>query len=657
MKCNVINLVVGLLIVALLGLTGCGGGGSAASPASTGTANNLITSVGWLYENAAPDYSNNGQTCLFNVALYYSESIAATDIDSLIVSAPNGWEWTIPSTNSQFGTSSTGKPYISGQFSFGDNPHAFPLAGTWYFMLRLKNGQISTVQRILHEPGSSTSATHQYLYTGEDWAPSTNSSQYVASLDRFPSQGYTLHYAAGDGGTITTTGLSAAMSSYLAAEPRAYNMVCWLYDANKSYLGYSTTEFSPQDHSRTSLITDDGELLIVPTSTLSSTGQIDLSTVKYLRFVFLDGAQYAPASYSNADYRSLSSLVPVNGSSGTTANPVALTNIATIGNLGFATGVALSPDDKTLFVVSGASCNNNCGSVPDDGGLYAFNTAVSSSPSQIGLAQYPTTGYQWTPYTSIATSSDGKTAYVASGEQEFQIFNTSIPSSPTLLSRTTTTCQATSIVPAADGTSVFVGTGCHNIIQFDITNPLAPTVKKTIGTINSPYVLSVSPDGTQLAVVDQGFAQVIDISSGLMGTSTDISKVVSAPIAIVYVGNNKALIVNTTTFTIVDLTTPSSPYVISQIPANSPSSTSQTGVGIKYIPATHMAYVSYLGILDILDLTDLLNPAIRGSITLSGGASGYDSNSSMYDGIAVSSDGHTIFATYKGEISVIHSGS
>jgi hypothetical protein len=324
MKCNVINLVVGLLIVALLGLTGCGGGGSAASPASTGTANNLITSVGWLYENAAPDYSNNGQTCLFNAALYYSESIAATDIDSLIVSAPNGWEWTIPSTNSQFGTSSTGKPYISGQFSFGDNPHAFPLAGTWYFMLRLKNGQISTVQRILHEPGSSASATHQYLYTGEDWAPSTNSSQYIAALGRFPSQGYTLHYSAGDGGTITTTGLPAAMSSYLAAEPRAYNMVCWLYDANKSYLGYSTTEFSPQDHSRTSLITANGELLIVPASTLSSTGQIDLSTVKYLRFVFLDGAQYAPLSYSNADYRSISALVPVN-SGGAIADPVAIT--------------------------------------------------------------------------------------------------------------------------------------------------------------------------------------------------------------------------------------------------------------------------------------------------------------------------------------------
>lgn len=307
MKCNVSNVVIGIF---MLVLTGCGGGGGpAASSVSSETA--LITSVGWLYDNIAPDYSNNGPTCNLDIKVYYNESIAVVDIDSFSVTAPNGWQWTIPASNGQQGTSSSGKPYLAGNIYYGDNPHMMPLAGTWVFQLKLKNGQISSVQRAFHEPGSATDATHQDVYTGEDWTPSPVTPQYIAALGRFPEQGYTLQYSAANGGLLTTTGLAAARTSFLAAQPHAYNMVCWLYDVNKSYLGYTITEFSPQNHSRTSLITANGELSIVPASTVSSNGQLDLSTVKYLRFVYLDGAQYEPSSYSNADYRSISSLVAV----------------------------------------------------------------------------------------------------------------------------------------------------------------------------------------------------------------------------------------------------------------------------------------------------------------------------------------------------------
>lgn len=306
MKCNVINVVIGIF---MLVLTGCGGGGSAASSVSTETANSLITSVGWLYDNVAPDYSNNGPTCFLNVKVYYNESITAVDIDSFGVTAPNGWQWTIPASNSQSGTSSSGKPYIGGNIYYGADPHMMPLAGTWVFQLKLKNGQISSVQKTFHEPGSAADATHQYVYVEEDWTPSSNSSQYIAALGRFPEQGYTLQYSAANGGLITTTGLAAARTSFLAAQPHAYNMVCWLYDVNKTNLGYTITEFSPQDHSRTNLIAANGELSIVPASTVSPNGQLDLAAVKYLRFVHFDGAQYEPSSYSNADYRSISSLV------------------------------------------------------------------------------------------------------------------------------------------------------------------------------------------------------------------------------------------------------------------------------------------------------------------------------------------------------------
>lgn len=298
---------MGIFLVALV-LAGCGGGGSATN---SGTTNRFITSVGWLYDNSASDYFNNGATCQLSVKLYYSDSIATADIESVGVTAPNGWQWTIPLSNSQLGTSSSGIPYIGGNIYYGANPNALPLAGTWIFQLKLKNGQISSVQRTLHEPGSTADATHQYVYTTEDW-PSSDTSQYIAALRRFPAQGYTPVYSAANGGSIVTTGLSAVRASFLVSEPHAYNMVCWLYDANKAYLGYTIPEFSLLDHSRTNLITATGELSIVPASTVSSTGQVDLTAVKYLRFVYLDGAQYEPTSYSNSDYRSISSLVALN---------------------------------------------------------------------------------------------------------------------------------------------------------------------------------------------------------------------------------------------------------------------------------------------------------------------------------------------------------
>jgi hypothetical protein len=311
MKCNVINVVIGLFIAALAVLAGCGGSGSTGSN-SNETARSLITNVGWLSENVAPDNSNNSPTCYLNVQVYYNNSISAADIDSFSVTSPDGWQWTITSPSSQLGTSSDGKPYIGGRLYYGAYPYSMPLAGSWVFQLKLKNGQISSLQKTLHEPGSSVAATHKYLYSSEDWTTPPDSSQYITALRRFPAQGYTPVYSAVNGGSIVTTGLSAVRTSFLASEPHAYNMKCWLYDANKAYLGYTITEFSPLDHSRTNLITATGELSIVPASTVSSTGQVDLTAVKYLRFVYLDGAQYETTSYSNADYRSISSLIAVN---------------------------------------------------------------------------------------------------------------------------------------------------------------------------------------------------------------------------------------------------------------------------------------------------------------------------------------------------------
>lgn len=305
---NVLKVLMGLLFLAVLALSGCGGSGTTTSAAPP--ADSLITMVGWYFDNLAPDYTNNAETCVLNVIVYYSNSVAVGDIESFSMTSPTGWVWTVPAQNFQTGTSS-GRTYVRAGIYYGANPNAFPLAGVWTAKITLKNGQTSSKQLTLHEPGSTVDATHQYLYTKEDWAPSTNQSQYVAALARFPSQGYSVQYSAANGGSLRTTGLAAVRTNFLSTEPRAYNMFCWLYDANKSYLGYTTRAYSTLDHSSTNLITSDGELSITPAATISSTGTVDLSLVKYIRIVYVDGAQYVPSSYSNQDSRSVSPLVAV----------------------------------------------------------------------------------------------------------------------------------------------------------------------------------------------------------------------------------------------------------------------------------------------------------------------------------------------------------
>jgi hypothetical protein len=317
MKTHVMSTMMGLFVAITVCLAGCGGGGSAASsttPATTpaATSTSLITGVGWHFDNTPPDYSSSGYTCSLLVSVYYDTSIAASDIASFTMTSPAGWRWTVPASSSQFGTGSTGKPFVGARLVYGQNHNAFPLAGTWTAAITLNNGQTSSHQLTFHEPGSAAAATHAYLYTQEDWTPSTNSSDYVAALERFPAQGYTVQYSA-TAGKITTTGLPALNSAYLSAEPRSYNMNCWLYDANKVYLGNTIMEYSTADHSNTGLIGANGELSILPSAaTSSTTGQVDLSAVKYIRIVHYDGAQYVPLTYGGIDHRSASSLVAVN---------------------------------------------------------------------------------------------------------------------------------------------------------------------------------------------------------------------------------------------------------------------------------------------------------------------------------------------------------
>ncbi len=296
-----------LLLFAIVGMNGCGGGGGASSVDPK-----ALKSVGWYYDNMPPDFFNNGTSCYLNVILYLSESFTAADVDSFTIDAPNGGRWSIQTSGRQPRISSSGVTYFPLLLRF-DVPEAFPLAGTWTMTVRLKDGRTSSIENTFHDPGSSASATYKYLYTPEDWSPTGDQSQYVAALKRFPSAGYSFRYSSANGGEITSAGYSSVQTAFMAAEPKAFNWNCWLYDENRTYLGYTIRTYSGTDHSRSTLVAQDGELVITAaaTSTPSGEGSVDLSKVKYVRVVVVDGAQFVPQYYSAFDQRSVSALIPV----------------------------------------------------------------------------------------------------------------------------------------------------------------------------------------------------------------------------------------------------------------------------------------------------------------------------------------------------------
>ena len=227
---------------------------------------------------------------------------------------------------------------------------------------------------------------------------------------------------------------------------------------------------------------------------------------------------------------------------------------STISNIGYVNDIKLSADNGTLFIATTDSCSEtpSCLTPANNGGLYTYNVTSPASPQQIGYAGYATSGYKWVGYNSIELSSNGQSAYIASGEQEFQILNISSLSAPTLTSSLSTTCQATGVAMAING-SLFVTTAC-NLLQISVTNPALPSILNSVNNASQQNGLSVSPDGTQIGMA-RGIAEVVDTSSGSLGTDTNISSVISDPLALTYVANKTALIVNQGNIAIVDLTT------------------------------------------------------------------------------------------------------
>ena len=321
MKCCAMmrSLRLMLLLLNIYFLYGCGNGTNYQS-ANT----DAVAAILWHYENVAPDFLNNGKTCSLVLRVLLRDNVSSADVESFIVRAPNGENWYLPATGNQVELLTRPRGYALQLES--ESPHSFPLAGVWTVIANLKDGRTSTTPITFHDPGSSTDATFQYLYTPEDWIPDGDQSLYVPMLKRFPAVGFSFTYfPLRDGWTgIISTGFKEVEAAYVAAEPKMYNMLCWLYDENKVYLGKTIKAygFDPNYsdyHASTGLVSSlsplKKEIVFDPLWTMTDDERpVDLSLVKYIRIVVLDGAQFDGATFY--DNRAISELIPVSIGSG-----------------------------------------------------------------------------------------------------------------------------------------------------------------------------------------------------------------------------------------------------------------------------------------------------------------------------------------------------
>ena len=247
--------------------------------------------------------------------------------------------------------------------------------------------------------------------------------------------------------------------------------------------------------------TSAGELLVNGVKVTGSTAKVKTGDI--LSISLLSGSQSNDSivAYLDSENKYVAKFTLI-------TKPINLSVVASINNVGVASSVALSADNNTIFISSIDSCsyNNNCSNPSNNGGLYLLNVTDVLNPKQLSLAQYPTNGYRWAGYNSVAMSVDGKNDYVANGQQELQVFDVSILTSLNMLSRTSTTCQALSVLPSLNSKNVFVGTSCNNIIQFNVTDGVKPTISKIIDTKTQPQnELTISPDEKLLAFRSQVF--------------------------------------------------------------------------------------------------------------------------------------------------------
>ena len=332
--------------------------------------------------------------------------------------------------------------------------------------------------------------------------------------------------------------------------------------------------------------------------------------------------------------------------------PLTLELGATTG-AGHALGLALSPDNHTLFVASLYTCVGQ--NVCTGGGFYAFD--VTNGPQQLSYTTLQSSSASG--FYALALSADGSTAYVAMPEGGLKIAQVSNPVTPVLLTQIPAQpsgCPTLAVTLSTDGTSAFTSDACGIITNINVTVPSSPTIVATTST--SPgtqgVFITTSPDRKQVAIGgENGETNVFPLTGTSLGAAIDISSAYPSS-GLTYIGNEQAAVLSRdgSQVSIIDLTVAANPILVGSLRIKAPNADCcQAGTGIAFVPSKSLLYIKDGGFVAVVDVNHPAAPVLSGSLDLATVSVGPNGDS---DGVAASADGKTIFVADSGQVLSIY---
>jgi hypothetical protein len=213
------------------------------------------------------------------------------------------------------------------------------------------------------------------------------------------------------------------------------------------------------------------------------------------------------------------------------------------------------------------------------------------APSSIGTGAYPT---------SVIVN--GSYAYVMSNDDELQIFNVSIPASPSLVSATATN-QAVSV--AVSGNFAYVANFGGGMQIFNVSNPASPSLVGSATGDSGVYSIAVSGNYVYLTSSESNTLQIFNVSNPASPSLVSTTAVGGTPYYYmsVAVSSNYAYVKNGSLYSmqIFNISNPASPSLVSTTSAG--NSVGSLAINGNYV------YVVGVG-LQIFNVSNPASPSL-----------------------------------------------
>jgi hypothetical protein len=259
--------------------------------------------VGWTIDSIDPAYYTvaSDVTCTYYLSLRWEGDAGLSDIEYARVYVPDhNRHWSFNLDEEHFDAT---KKRVFGSFIFSENHNAVPI-GDMQAAIKVKDGDISTLERTMSAPASTSTMGYTFAYSENGSALNPT---YVQAIKRPTVTAHSIDY------------LAAQLSvTFTVNDSRAYDGYLWLYDAANTYVGVSSYFRGSADGAVSSIVNGgatfnlDGSpnVVVLGSSDVVLQAGHDFTNIAKVVVVVTDGTQYLPAGRYNAyDYRAFSARV------------------------------------------------------------------------------------------------------------------------------------------------------------------------------------------------------------------------------------------------------------------------------------------------------------------------------------------------------------